>query len=461
MNNLHELKEQVLTDNTERPGAAYQLARAIENGEWPAWQQSFDTFSRNAVLWSLYRIADNFSEPDGWQEADKAASNLDDRMPEEEREEAPRLYNELVRQIRDAERNPTDLDLQPLRSEDEDYDSAPPSYEIATYPADFTLEVLYQKWQAGDILIPDFQRRFVWRQNQASKLVESFLVGLPVPAVFFYSERKSRKYFVIDGQQRLRSMFYYFEGYFGPEEKNARSVFRLAGLNPESRFQGRTFEGLGDEDKLQLKNAVLRAFIVKQLDPDDDTSMYHIFERLNTGGTLLTNQEIRNCVYHGRFIDFLKTLNGSPTWRKILGKDEPDSRGRDIELLVRFFAMRDISDYRKPMKDFLTRFVRKNRSASDDVLRNSGDLFERTCQAVLENLGPKPFHIRSGLNAAVFDAVLSAFSENFSDVPGDVKQRYQRLLRDSGFHECTRQGTTDVEVVHRRFREARTQLFGA
>jgi len=88
-------------------------------------------------------------------------------------------------------RTPTDLELEPITSEDEDYESAPPDYQILTYPADFTLEVLHQKWKADEILIPDFQRKFVWKQVQASKLIESFLVGLPVPAVFLYTERKS------------------------------------------------------------------------------------------------------------------------------------------------------------------------------------------------------------------------------------------------------------------------------
>jgi hypothetical protein len=104
---------------------------------------------------------------------------------------------------------PTDLELEPITSEDEDYESAPPDYQISTYPADFTLEVLHQKWKSDEILIPDFQRKFVWKQVQASKLIESFLVGLPVPAVFLYSEWKSQKFLVIDGQQRLKSIFYF------------------------------------------------------------------------------------------------------------------------------------------------------------------------------------------------------------------------------------------------------------
>ena len=77
----------------------------------------------------------------------------------------------------------SDLDLEPVTSEDEDYTSAPSDYEILTYPADFTLEVLHQKWLNNEINIPEFQRAFVWKPAQSSKLIESFLVGLPVPPV--------------------------------------------------------------------------------------------------------------------------------------------------------------------------------------------------------------------------------------------------------------------------------------
>jgi hypothetical protein len=131
---------------------------------------------------------------------------------------------------------PTDLDLEPITSEDEDYESAPADYQISTYPADFTLEVLHSKWKENQILIPELQRSFVWKQVQSSKLIESFLVGLPVPAVFFYSERKSQKYFVIDGQQGLKSIFYFFEGYFGAATEDTRRIFRLNGLSSLSRF---------------------------------------------------------------------------------------------------------------------------------------------------------------------------------------------------------------------------------
>lgn len=359
------------------------------------------------------------------------------------------------------DREVAELELERIESEDEDYESAPPDYRITTYPADYTLEVLHQKWKAGDIRVPEFQRRFVWKQTQAGKLIESFLVGLPVPAVFLYSERSSQKYLVIDGQQRLKSIFYYFEGYFGDEKQGVRRVFSLKGLDGESRFHGKKFEDLREEDRRRLKNAVLRTFIVQQLDPDDDTSMFHIFERLNTGGTLLTNQEIRNCVYRGRFVEFLEDVNGLPNWRAILGKENFDNRRKDIELLVRFFAMRDVSAYKKPMKEFLSRFMRKNKDAPENTLKNVREMFERTCESVVEALGEKPFHVRSGLNPAVLDAVMTAFSNRLDDIPDDISDRYRKLVRSGDFDQDTRRRTTDVERVRARFQQASHYLFDA
>ncbi len=358
------------------------------------------------------------------------------------------------------DRASTDLELEPVTSEDEDYQSAPPEYQILTYPADFTLEVLNQKWKAHEIDIPPFQRGFVWKQTQASKLIESFLVGLPVPPVFVYIDQTSQNLFVIDGQQRLKSIFYYFEGYFGEESQSRREVFHLTGLSPASRFHTKSFDELREEDKRRFKIAVLRSIVVQQLLPDDDTSKYHIFERLNRGGTSLTNQEVRNSVYHGKFVAFLTNLNKVPEWRKLLGKDEPDSRQKDIELLIRFFAMRDRKAYQKPMKDFLTTFMRKNRNPPQESLARVEEVFRKTCKGLLDALPPKPFHVRAGLNVAVADAVMVAFSNHLDAVPTDIKDRYEKLKADAKFDDNTKQGTTDEETVKARFERAESVLFG-
>jgi uncharacterized protein with ParB-like and HNH nuclease domain len=88
------------------------------------------------------------------------------------------------------------------------------NYDITTYPSDFTLNGLFQMWKDKSIIIPDFQRNYVWTVNQASLLIESFLIGLPVPQVFFYIDSENRS-LVIDGQQRLLSLFFFFDGLFG------------------------------------------------------------------------------------------------------------------------------------------------------------------------------------------------------------------------------------------------------
>src|SRR5687767_11401856 len=124
-------------------------------------------------------------------------------------------------------------------------------FQITTYPSDFTLSVLYEKWQNDEIVIPPFQRGYVWKIEQASALIESFLLGLPIPNIFFYidEERKSQ---VIDGQQRLKSVFYFFEGYFGEADAKSgkRQVFQLTGLNEKSPYNSLTYAQLDDAAKL-------------------------------------------------------------------------------------------------------------------------------------------------------------------------------------------------------------------
>lgn len=364
---------------------------------------------------------------------------------------SPRVANDRNSYLQDG------LELEPVTSEDEDYNSAPPDYQITTYPADFTLEVLHGKWEADDIVIPKFQRDFVWNQVQASKLIESFLVGLPIPAVFLYREKNSEKHLVIDGQQRLLSAFYYFEGIFEP--LGSRRIFNLRGLSKASAFYEKKFEDLLEAEQRRLKNSVLRAFIVQQIDPNDDTSMYHIFERLNTGGTLLANQEIRNCLYHGKFVEFLEDINKFPQWRAILGKNEIDKHRKDIELIVRFLAMRNISEYKSPMKEFLTKYMRKNKSPSDEALQRNRDLFRRTCENIVSNLGRKPFHVRAGLNPATFDAVMVAFSNHRGSIPVDIRERYENMVKNETFVKFTREGTTQEKSVKWRFEETIKRLF--
>jgi hypothetical protein len=154
-----------------------------------------------------------------------------------------------------------------MDSEKEDASSTSSHYEIVSIPADFTLEGLVLKWKKKQLTIPGFQRKFVWTQCQASRLIESFLLGLPVPALFLYADPDSGEQQVIDGQQRLMSVVQFFDGTFRNATMTSDRLFRLTGLGEGSPYMGCSAKDLEQRFKPQyakLNDAVMRAFMIKQ-----------------------------------------------------------------------------------------------------------------------------------------------------------------------------------------------------
>lgn len=350
----------------------------------------------------------------------------------------------------------------PLELEDEsEDDDVPMTYDIATYPSDFTLAGISQMWKDGDISIPDFQREFVWSIKQASLLIDSFLRGLPVPPVFFYIG-DDNKNLVIDGQQRILSVVYFIEGYFGPEgSQGKRQVFRLKGLGEKSPFVNKKFIDLNSTDQRKLKQAVLRAVNIKQLSPvGNSTSAYHIFERLNTGGTPLTSQEIRNCVFMGSFSNQLKTANKDKNWRLILGKPHIDRHQKDVEILLRVFSLvGNVESYEKPMKEFLNKAMKNNQRGDSPRVKRFISRLPSALEMIVKACGSKPFHIRGPLNASALDSVLCVLLENPSKISvSKLKSGYSQLLRNKVFQKYTQKGTTDATTVRDRVTLVRKYL---
>ena len=176
-----------------------------------------------------------------------------------------------------------------------------------------------------------------------------------MPQIFFYIDEENKN-LVVDGQQRILSVVFFLEGYFGFENfQGRRQVFRLTGLDEQSPNHNKRFEDLDESDKRKLRSSVLRVVNIRQLSPKkDNTSVYYIFERLNTGGTPLRPQEIRNCVFRGEFSNYLKQLNEDENWRTILNRKRFDKHQRDVELILRVFSLvGNWRNYEKPMKEFL------------------------------------------------------------------------------------------------------------
>jgi Protein of unknown function DUF262 len=350
--------------------------------------------------------------------------------------------------------------MEDIKSEVDDLDSTPIAYEVITYPADFTLEGLVNKYKKGTMIVPGFQRNYVWNIKQASRLIESFLLGLPVPAIFLFTDTVKNEQLVLDGQQRLKTLVYFFEGFFGEETSGRRKVFKLAGLNEKSPYYNKTYKDLEETDQAafnKLNDSVLRAFVVKQITPDCNTSIYHIFERLNTGGTQLVGQEIRNCVYHGPFNDLLCRLNSYQNWRKIFGSDISHKRQKDVELILRFLAFYEDGDnYERPIKDFMSNFMAKYQNASSDKLSEFETIFKETCDKILNSLGEKPFNIWSGFNVAAFDSIFTVLAKH--SIPSDLKNRYEQLRADESFIKGVRAATADESIVKLRMQLAKQYL---
>jgi hypothetical protein len=318
------------------------------------------------------------------------------------------------------------------------------TFQINFYPADLTLKGYLDKSVSGQLQIPPFQRSFVWDQVKASKLIESFLLGLPVPNVFLYKERETNKLQVIDGQQRILSAIRFFKNEFGEK------IFRLKSVHP--KWNGKTYQELDEADRYQLDDTVLRATVVQQLDPDDDSSIYHIFERLNTGGINLNPMEIRKCVHSSDYLSLLEELNRLESWRKLIGQTKIDTRLRDVELLLRLLALSDSwSQYKKPMKKFLNNhLIAMKKLKGDTVLSGAESTFSDTCNYILESLGEKPFHIRGRLNYAAMDSTYVAASLALKAGIPNLSERYKNLLDDKEFIEWCTKDTSDDKIVAQR-----------
>lgn len=318
-------------------------------------------------------------------------------------------------------------------------------FAIASYPADYKVKVLVQKWRDKQIVIPDFQRAYFWNQPQASKLIESFLIGLPVPQVFLYKDRLTQKLLVVDGHQRLSTIHQFYDEKFKDER-----IFRLTGVH--RRWEGKTYSDLAQPDRFRLDDSSMRAIVLQQLSPDDQDSVYLIFERLNAGAVKLNPMEIRRTVFHGPAVKLIERLNRDTNWRTLIGLARPEPRLRDAELVLRVLALgAGWRDYTKPMKAYLTDYMKILRRSRDDERAILEIRFKTATAVVAEALGERPFHLRGPLNVGALDATLGAVLEVGSTDPRVVESCYSTLLADPTFIRNVQFNTSDVQVVKSRF----------
>ena len=361
-------------------------------------------------------------------------------------------------------------------------------YDITTSPRDLTPANIVDMIDSGIIEIPLFQRNYVWDIKKASKLVESLILGLPVPELFFYTEGDDNNtYKIIDGQQRFLSMYFFVKGRF---PKNADSRFTIReGINEgkeltdlltnnsifkdfkldlsddpasTSRYHGKSFADLEKDTQIKLRlRRFLRTVVVRQNKPDDDSSsMFEIFNRLNTGGTPLNAQEIRASLYYCDFYKVLVRLNAKEEWRDLMGKPTQDLHSNDIELILRSFALLiDENNYAPKMVNFLNTFSYKTKKFTEEENTYLENLFMSFIDAC-SSLGEKAFIRNNRFSKTLFESVFVAACAHAYENKVTISKKidpasFEMLKEDKEFVSYLLSGSSSTDNIKGRINRAK------
>jgi hypothetical protein len=317
----------------------------------------------------------------------------------------------------------------------EDLTEAEHEVQSVTYSGtDFDVEGLVRRLERGDIVIPSFghgdstlevagfQRSFVWRRPQMDRFIESLLLGYPIPGIMLV-QQADRRYLVLDGQQRLRTLAAFYHGIHQKHE--------FALQNVAEEFRNLTYKSLDVEQRRQLDNTFIQATIVKtDGTPESMEAVYQVFERLNSGGTQLTPHEIRIALYPGPFVDLLAKLNALPPWRALYGPVSP--RVRDQELVLRIVALDTSStEYSRPLKKFLNDFLGKHRTLDGIDVEDLKFRFNRAADLLLGAAGRRAVRYGSTqVNAALTEALFVGLMQRLRDSPEPTVQEVENSLRN-------------------------------
>jgi hypothetical protein len=288
------------------------------------------------------------------------------------------------------------------------------------------------------IIQPEYQRLFRWSIEQKSRLIESILLELPIPQIFVI-ENSDGVYELIDGLQRISSVLQFVE----PSTIDLEP-FALEGCDIIKDLNTKAYADLPLSLKLRLKRSTLRTIVIKR--QSKSFLRYEMFKRLNTGGSLLSPQEIRNCSARmlgdegAHFYAFLKELADNDDFKlttQTLAQEDMEQKANE-ELVLRFFAAKNARDtFRGSVRDWLDDFMEgvllKQREFNiDSERRVFGDLFEHIAAKLGENAfvkfrGDKPL---GGLAPAYFEAVSIGSFEALSDLKSKSEAKVRKAITD-------------------------------
>lgn len=353
----------------------------------------------------------------------------------------------------------------PLEEEVDHIEVSGDQRKIFTDLGDPEIESLYGKHKRNKLIVqPDFQRQYVWDRTKASRLIESALLGIPIPVVYISEEPDNREY-VIDGQQRLTSFFSFLDGKF-PDE----SEFKLVGLNVFRELNGQNYGALSAEQQDAVRYFKVRTITFKK--ESDQDLRFEIFERLNTGSVSLNDQELRNCIYRGPFNRLLRELSVDPDFTFILGLKGPDKRMKDIELVLRFAAFYHATylNYKPPMRKFLNEEADKYRQIDEKEAKKLQAAFKNACQTIRSMFGKHAFkRFYKGtekapggrwepkkFNASLYDILMYSFAREdknilFQNLDAIREALIHLMTENQEFIDAIELSTSSLQAITKRF----------
>ena len=321
------------------------------------------------------------------------------------------------------------------------------SMKVFTENKDLTISNIRDMVDENDLILnPDYQRDYIYDESKASKLVESIVMDIPIPIVYF-SEEDEGVYSVIDGQQRITSLV-----------KFIKNEFKLKNLEVLSNLNGLNFKDLDKATQRKFKTSTLKAICLKK---ESQHLKYEIFARLNQGSVSLKPQELRNCIYRGSFNDMLEAVANEKILKELFRED--NKRKTYQENALRFFALRDFNSFNSSLLKTMNKYMEKNQNLDKNSIETLKQTFLGTMDIIKQVLGEKAFCsydrdkkcITNKFSGSVYDSIAIPFSMfNKHDLMKNADRIRQAIkdikINNLEYMESTYAGTgTKKRVVQR------------
>lgn len=331
------------------------------------------------------------------------------------------------------------------------YDPAYSDIEIGETP--FSIFEYLRQLEKGKIVIqPDFQRNQVWNNTQKSKFIESIILNFPLPPIYL-NETKESVYIVIDGLQRSTALHQFYNG-----------KYALTGIEALPKYNGYKFLDLPETLRSKFEDKKLTVFILKPSTPM--VVIYDLFNRINTGGTQLNRQEVRNCIFIGKSTQLLKRLSEQNYFKQAIDWGVKDTRMKDREVVLRYLSFRWFdyqTEYNGDMSDYVEIAMKRINRLDDNEIEKIEIDFKRVMEWSFKIWKQANFRIpteftRGTINTAILETVCNYLSSKVDSFLGKnkniIKKNYGSLISNSVFFEAVTKSTGNKAKVMDRFKLA-------